>query len=151
MYKTQNGFTLIELLISMAVLAVVVILLTSGFNSFRESAQLNEAHSAVLEILRDARSRTLASEKNTQYGVHFETNGFILFSGNIYDSGSSSNEIYNFPSLARISSINFGGSVDVIFARLTGSASVSGTITLESVSNLDKTKTITILSSGSIE
>ena len=147
----KNGFTLIELLISTAVIVVLVILFYGGFTSFRESSQLSEAHSVIVGMLRDARSRTLSSEKNTEYGVHFETNHTMLFLGNVYDSGSSSNEIYNFPSLARISSINLGGSTDIVFARLAGSASASGTITLESVSNPSKTKTITILSSGSIE
>lgn len=151
MHKVQTGITLIEILISIAIISVVVILFTSGFNSFRESAQLNEAHSAILSILRDARSRTLSGEKNTQYGVHFETNQIVLFSGSSYSSGSSLNEIYALPSLARVSSINLGGSTDIIFARLTGSASANGTVIIESVSNPLKTKTITILSSGNIE
>lgn len=151
MHKTQTGLTLIELLISIAILAVVAILVTSGFNSFRESTQLNEAHSAILGMLKDARSRTLSSEKNTQYGVHFETSQVVIFSGSSYSSGFSSNEPYTLPSLARISSINFGGSADIVFARLTGSASANGTITIESFSNPSKTKTITIISSGVVE
>lgn len=151
MHKIQTGITLIELIISITIISIMVILATSGFNSFRESAQLNEAQSVILGTLRDAKSRTLSGEKNTQYGVHFETNRIVLFAGSSYDSGSSSNEVYNLPSLARISSINLGGSSDVIFARLTGSASANGTITIESVSNPSKTKTITILSSGNIE
>ena len=147
----KAGITLIELLVSTAVIIVVVVLVMSGFNSFRESAQLNEAHSAILSALRDARSRTLSGNKNIQYGVHFETNQIVLFSGSSYSSGSSSNEPYAIPSLARISSINLGGSSDVVFTRLTGSASVSGTVVIESISNTQKTKTVTILSSGSIE
>ena len=147
----KSGITLIELLISIAIIAVIAVLAMSGFNSFRESAQLNEAHSAILAILRDARSRTLSAEKNTQYGVHFETNQVVLFPGSSYNSGSSSNESYIMPSLTRISSINFGGPSDIIFSRLTGFASVFGTTTIESISNPQKTKSITILSSGNVE
>lgn len=147
----KTGVTLIESLIGIAIVVVLVTLVWSGFGSFRESAQLNEAHSVILGMLRDARSRTLSSEKNTQYGVHFEPTQIVLFLGSSYNSGSASNEPYVFPSLARISSINLGGPVDVVFARLTGNVSVSGTITIGSVSNISKTKTITILSSGNIE
>ncbi|HEY4521564.1 MAG TPA: prepilin-type N-terminal cleavage/methylation domain-containing protein [Candidatus Paceibacterota bacterium] len=145
------GFTLIELLVSIAVVVVVSILVTSGFNSFRESSQLNEAHSAIISILRDARSRTLSGNKNTQYGVHFETNQIVLFAGSSYSSGSSSNEPYATPSLAKVSVINLGGSSDAVFTRLTGFSSASGTIMVSSISNPQKTKTITIFSSGNIE
>jgi len=148
---TKFGLTLIELLVSIAVIAVVVILTTSGFNSFREFSQLNEAHSAILSALRDARSRTLSGNKNTQYGVHFETNQVVLFSGSSYSSGASSNEPYAMPSLAKIFSINLGDSSDVIFTRLIGFSSASGTIVVGSISNPQKTKTITILFSGNIE
>lgn len=147
----NKGFTIIELLVSVAIIGVVAVLLISGFNSFRESTQLNEAHSNILGILRDARSRTLSGEKNTHYSVHFEENQVVLFSGSLYVSGFSSNEVYSLPSLTRISSISLGGPTEVIFARLTGSASASGTITIQSTSNSSKTKTIIITSSGSIE
>lgn len=147
----KAGFTLIELLISIAVIAVVAVLVVSGFSSFRESAQLSEAQSGILGVLRDARSKTLSSEKNTQYGVHFETSRAVLFSGSSYNAGSASNEPYILPPNTRISLINLGGPIDVVFARLSGSASVSGIITIESISNTSKTKTIAILSSGAVE
>lgn len=145
------GFTLIEMLVSIAVIGALAVLAISGFNSFRESAQLSEAHFAILGILRDARARTLSGEKNMQYGVHFETNQVVIFVDSSYNPESASNEARALPSLARVSSISLGGAVDVIFARLSGSASASGTVTIESVSNPSKTKTITILSSGNFE
>lgn len=147
----MKGFTIIEFLVSIAIIGVVAVLSASGFNSFRESAQLNEAHTAILSILRDARSRTLSSQKNTQYGVHFETSQIVLFSGSSYNAGSASNELFVFSSSVRISSISLGGSTDIVFARLTGSASVSGTITIESIFNQSKIKIITISSTGNIE
>lgn len=145
------GFTLIESIISIAIIGIVVVFAFSGFRSFQESAQLNEAHSAILEMLRDARARTLSGEKNIQYGVHFETNQIILFSGSSYVPGFVSNEPYAFPALTKISAINLGGPADVVFSRLSGSAPAFGTITVQSNSNPLKTKTITILSSGNIE
>src|SRR3989344_5087517 len=147
----MKGFTLLEILISIAVISVVTVLIVSGFSSFRESARLNEAQSQILGILRDARNRTLSSEKNTQYGVHFENSRAVLFLGSFYNSGSASNEPYLFPPTTRISEIGFGGPVDVIFTRLSGSASASGTVTIESISNTSKIKTITIISSGIAE
>lgn len=147
----MKGFSLLEILISIAVISVVSVLVVSGFSSFRESAQLNEAQSQILGNLRDARNRTLSSQKNTQYGVHFEASRIVLFSGSSYSAGSSLNEPHLFPPITRISSISFGGPIDIVFARLTGAASASGTVTIESISNTSKTKIITILSSGIAE
>ncbi|MEK7503170.1 MAG: prepilin-type N-terminal cleavage/methylation domain-containing protein [Patescibacteria group bacterium] len=147
----MRGFTFFEFLISIAIISVISVLVVSGLSSFRESAQLSEAQSQILGVLRDARSRTLSSEKNTQYGVRFETSQIVLFSGSLYNAGSASNEPHLLPPIARVSSISLGGPVDIVFARVTGSASASGTITVESISNAAKTKTITILSSGATE
>ncbi|MEK7559965.1 MAG: prepilin-type N-terminal cleavage/methylation domain-containing protein [Patescibacteria group bacterium] len=147
----KQGFTLIEILVGIAITVVLTLVVWSGFSSFRDSSHVSETHSAVLGMLRDARSRTLSSEKNTEYGVHFETNRIVLFLGSSYNPGSSSNEIYDFPPLARISSINLGGALDVVFSRLAGAASANGTVIIESTANNAKNKTIIILSSGSVE
>lgn len=147
----KTGFTFIEFIISIAIIAIVAVLVVSGFSSFRESVHLNETQAGILGILRDARTRTLSSEKNTVYGVHFESTKAVLFLGNSYNPNSSSNEQYLLPFGARISLISLGGPVDVVFSRLSGSASASGAITIESTANPSKTKTITIISSGAVE
>ena len=147
----MKGAVILEYLIVIAVMAILVLIVSSGFTSFRESAHLNEADIIISSMLRDAQSRTLSSEKNIQYGVHFEGAQVVLFAGNSYNSSASSNEPNVLPTLTRISSINLGGPVDVVFTRLTGAASASGTITIESISNSSKLRIITILSSGNIE
>jgi len=89
-----EGFTLLETVFGIAIIIMIFSVLTMAFLSFRSSSQLSETHSQIVSILRDARSRTMASVGNTAYGVHFEESKAVLFQGGIYDAQSSTNETY---------------------------------------------------------
>ena len=146
-----NGLTAIEFLVGFAIIAFLTSFIWYAFSSFRDAGALDEASAAVLSLLRDARARTLSSQGNTTYGVHFEETKAVLFSGAAYNSADASNEPYIFSTSVKISAINLGGPADVIFQRLTGAASASGTITLQSKKDSSRTKTITILATGNIQ
>ena len=49
--------TLIELLASIFIIAILATIFMSAFSTFRENSQLSEAHSAIIGMLKDARSR----------------------------------------------------------------------------------------------
>ena len=150
--NNARGITLLELLVVLGVLAIVATLLTGALAEFRTTSALGEAKSEIIGILRDARSRTIASRNNMQYGVHFDLaeNIVALFEGDTYNAVSPSNEIYRLRA-SRITAIVLGGTSDVIFARLSGTASVSGTIVLSATRDSSKTETITILTSGVVQ
>ena len=146
MFK-HKGFTLIEILVSISVIAILATIMWRGLFSFRESYELNHSVGAAFGFLKDARTRTLASEGAKQYGVHFEETQIILFDG---ASHSPANTIGTFrmPPLVRISSINLAGSgQDVVFLRLTGGTVQFGTIGFETKRALMQ-KTVHVLSSG---
>ena len=111
----MKGISLIEIIIIIAIVALITSFLTFALVDFRARALLTEAHSSVVSLLRDARARTIASLNNTVYGVHFQEDRAVLFTGTIYDSAASSNQIYFLPSTIIISTINFGGPQDIIF------------------------------------
>ena len=150
--NSEHGTTLLEFLVVLAVLAIVVTLLTGALAEFRTTNALIEAKSEIIGILRDTRTRTLASRNNTNYGVHFDLaeNVVVLFEGNTYSAVAPSNEIYRLRS-ARILAINLGGAVDVVFERLSGAASANGTVILETTRGSSKTETITILAAGVVQ
>ena len=148
----MKGITLLELIISIGIIAFIAAILWGAFLGFRESGRLVEGHTAILGLLRDARARTLASELNTTYGVHFETTKSVLFRGMMYNSSDSTNENYVFSPYIKISSTNLtDGASDVVFTRLEGTTTAFGTITIQSTLDASKTKTITILSSGTVQ
>lgn len=148
----KNGITAIELLVAIGIIALVMTIALAVFSNFRENTQLISAHSSILGLLSDARSKTLASQDRMEHGVHFEATQAVLFRGTTYSASDPSNEVYSMPDLIRVGSINLvGGASDVYFARLTGLASATGTVVVEAVGDPANSKTITILSSGTVE
>lgn len=151
MLKQSRGFSGLEILLSIAILVIAATILTSAFSQFRASSLLVETEATIKGIVHDARARTLGSESNNQYGVHFETTQVVLFLGNIYNASASTNEIYILPVGITISSVGLVFGNEVVFARLTGLPSTTGTITFQLIRDSAQTKTITILSSGIVE
>ena len=144
--------TLIELLASIFIIAILATIFMSAFSTFRENSQLSEAHSAIIGVLKDARSRTLSSQNKSNYGVHFEAAKAVLFKGNIYNSADASNEPYFLPSSVQISAINLtGGAADTVFTRLLGTTTASGTVTISSKRDVGSTRVITILGTGNAQ
>ena len=148
----QRAFTLVELLIAVAVILVVAAMSIAVFSNYRKSALLAEAKNKTLAEINLARSKTLGSEENSNYGIHFEENRIVLFKGSTYSSLDPDNKETPIPPGIRISLISLvPATSDVVFERLTGKAVSSGTITLEVIGDLPRSATIIIYSSGALE
>ena len=139
-----------ETIVTIAILAIALALLVSVLSGFRSAGYLIDSDTHIINMLRDARARTLSSKGDTQYGVHFEAGRAVLFVGNTYHAAAGTNEIYSLPAGVSISTITLGGGSDVVFARLSGMPSASGTITIQLKQDPAQTKTVTILATGGI-
>lgn len=137
----QNGFTLFEITIVVAVLVILGSIIFVSFARFRERSQLDTTVREILAALRLAQSKTLASEGNYTYGVHFQSDRIVLFRGTSYDSATTTNETTRITTSVSISTALTGGGADIIFDRITGATAESGTITLTS-SNASRIVTI---------
>lgn len=147
----ERGIGFLEILISLAIVGIVITIVFVSFASLSESNELIEAHSAITGLLRDARAKTLSSQSNTTYGVHFEETKAVLFKGGSYNASLPSNETYLLPKRTKISSISLGGGADTVFERLTGRASPSGEVVVAARRNLSKNKTVFILQTGNFK
>lgn len=145
----QKGFTLTELLVVLFVMGVIAALSVVSFKDFNERQTLRVASQDVYTALIDARGDTLASENDSVYGVHIDANQIVRFVGASYDPNSASNATSTLLAPVAATSSLTGGSADIVFARLTGKASATGTIMLHT--NGEATTTITINASGLIE
>lgn len=153
--KNNFGFTIIELLTTIAILIILVAILISFFPFFQKESDLNNSFEEVINALRRAQNKTLASEGNSQYGVYFDTSvsphQYTLFKGTDYSSRDSSfDEVHKLSKNIEIYQINLSGENEVVFARITGTASPSGDISLRLETNPTETKTIYIEGSGLI-
>lgn len=151
MFKTKDrgGYTALEILISVGIIAILAFMVSTAFSGFRDSRIMEEASQGVVDALRETRSRTLASEKGKQFGVHFESSRLVIFSGQNFDENDPENEARNIPREVEIFNINFSGP-DIVFKRLTGEASPEGNVSLRLKKDLSETRAIYINSAGLI-
>lgn len=148
--KLQRGFSLIEILIVIAIIAVIATIAVVSLKSFQKSRNLDLAGEEIINTLRLAQSKTLASEGAQSFGVYFSNPQFILYeagTGQIPPSG----ETHSLSLGIIISQVNLsGGNQAVEFERLTGLASSTGSIKIELSDDSSKNKFIYIDSSGTI-
>ncbi|OHA16702.1 MAG: hypothetical protein A3H57_00060 [Candidatus Taylorbacteria bacterium RIFCSPLOWO2_02_FULL_43_11] len=150
--KVLSGLTLVEVLVVMAI-STFILAGSMGtyvfFNNIRNTEALNKAANTVKFRLEEARSLTISSKDSSVYGVHLEATQVVLFKGDTYVAGAASNQVSALGAYAIISSINLSPSgSDIVFERLTGEASRTGTIVAAQVSDATKIKTITISKTG---
>ena len=148
-FSLQKGFTLIEILIVITVLAMISTLIFASFSKFNSAQILNGTTQTVLSILDEARALTLASKNNLSYSVHFETSKVVLFKGTTYSASDTDNDVTILNNRVTVSDISLnGGGSDVLFDKLTGKTSQSGTITITLTSDANRFKTIKIGTAG---
>ena len=156
--QISNGvksFTLVEILIVIGILTILVAMAFPAFRSFRAESDLNSSAEEIINALRLAQSKTLASEWASQWGIHFSTSTiphqYTLFRGENYALRvTSSDEIYDLPGSIEIYDINLAGGPEVVFDRLIGSTSQSGDLSLRLKTDPVKNQTIYIENSGQV-
>lgn len=146
----MKGVTLIELIIVVSILSVLALLAFIGIATLRENIDLESVGQNVLSTLRFAQTKTVASESDTVYGIHFETDRYVLFEGASYSAGAASNEVHVLPTTLEFASWSIGGGSEVIFARVTGATSQTGTIVLQVEGDSTRSRTIAVLASGQV-
>lgn len=147
----KKGFTLIELLVVLAILSFLVFIALARFGVFGRQVSLDTASQQIISTLQLARNQTLASEDETVYGVHFETDRYVLFKGVVYDPSDINNKETVLTS-TEIYEINLkpvlGVDANVIFVRVRGTTANTGYIKIKVVEEPSRTKTVLINSLG---
>jgi len=151
MFKTQKGFTLIEILVVITIFIILGAISIAGIRYFQSQTNLNNDAEKIIATLRLAQNKTIASESESIYGVHFENNFFVLFKGDIYNPNSPDNNMYYLSPRTEIYAINLNGQgTNIIFNRVTGNTDQYGAIKLRLISLPNQTKTISIDSIGQV-
>lgn len=153
--KFLTGFTLIELLIVASVLVILIVITGYAFITFQRKSVLGQSSEEIINILRIAQNKTLASEGSSQYGVYFDNsvwpNKYTLFKGKDYISRDISfDKVYELSKSVEMQAINLAGSNEVFFHRITGTVSQPGNIVLILKSDPAESQTIYIEESGQV-
>ena len=148
----RNGLTLIEVLIVIAISAFLTIGSLAVYSNFNKGKAFDAGIQGVVNLLKDAKSSTLASKDATVYGVHFETSRAVFFKGSTFSEPDPFNRVYTMPADIELSSIVInGGGSDIVFDRLTGETEQFGTTTISRISDPSVTKDIVIGATGVVE
>ncbi len=145
----KGGVIILEILVVLSVLGLLVAVVIPQFTKIRERQVFKNTINDVVSAMYNAQSNSLASLGSSEYGVRFESDRVIIFTGKVFSSGNASNIIINIVSPASISNVTLSGvsssAGDFYFERLSGLPSQGGTITISTPSS---SKTITISTNG---
>jgi len=152
--KLIKGFSLLEFLIVIGIIAVLALGGTVTYRGVFLERQLDGATQKTVAVLKNAQSRAISGENNSNWGVHFGGDPMIhlayyyqLFYGPSYTSGTVVSTAY-YPTSTIAATI---GSQDVIFYKNSGQADFTFSIALQLWSDASSRKTITVHPNGLIE
>jgi len=140
----NRAFTLIEILIVIAITTIIATFSIVSFVSFSKRQALDASVQALASGLRDAKNQTLASVGASQYGIAINTDKFTFFKGSTYNPSESTNRVFVWSSYIKASS----SISSVVFQRLTGNSSASGTIDVYLISDPSVKRTVSVSGSG---
>ena len=97
------GFTLIEILLVISLIVLILTIVTTNLFNPVSQGKLDAVLVDAVSIIREAQNKAMNSDTSGQttsseYGVHFESNKYILFKGTAYNPSDSSNFVVNAPS-----------------------------------------------------
>lgn len=150
--KNRGGYTIIELLLAVSILTLVSTIILVPLGKFRDRQLVEIGAENIMSLVAQARTDTLSSLDDSEYGIHFESSRMVYFKGAIFIEPDVDNIEVEFDSRVEVSDISLnGGGSDVIFNRLTGETDEFGILTLEVLRDASTTQTVTIYGTGSME
>ena len=149
----NKGISLIEILIVVGIISIISTIVIPSLSRFHDQQALRNTTEDVISLLNEARNNTISSKNSTTYGIHFQSDKVILFTGSSFTISSSNKQI-NLDSVIIIPSvggINLNGrGSDIIFDRITGDTAEYGSIIIRLKRDVLKQNIINISKIGII-
>jgi len=143
--KFKRGYSLIELLLVIAIAAGIFAFSAPFGMNFYRTQLLGDVQSNLIDALQRARHNAVLQKNDSNFGVHIVSGGYTLFQTpdlTYANRVSAQDEVFPV-----INSITFSSPTDIIFSKLTGAPSATGTV---SMAYDILTKAIIVNSSGGI-
>jgi prepilin-type N-terminal cleavage/methylation domain-containing protein len=143
--KKCAGFTLIEIMLGLALIGIVAGVTIPVYQSFQVRNDLDVASGTIAQTMRRASALSRASSGDLSWGILATTTSITLFQGASYSARNTYlDEVFDLPS-----AITPTDHIEIIFNKLTGDPTTTGTTTL--TSSINETRNININSKGKIE
>lgn len=120
----KKGFTLLEVIFVIAIAAIIFAVASPYAMDFYRRQLVEEARSNVTSALEQARHNAVLQKNDSNFGVHFIAGSYIIFQGDSYETRDPDFDQV-FP---MIDDIDLSGNPDIIYSKLTGEVSATGTI-----------------------
>lgn len=146
----ETGITIIEVLLVVVIGSALFLISLAALRTLRQHADIDSAIHQLIATVQLAHNKTLASQNESNYGIHFENGQYILFKGSTYNASASDNEVHDLPSQLELYNIGVGGGSDVVFDRVYGTTSDAGTVSMRVIAEPANSRTISILTSGQV-
>lgn len=146
---TRRGFTLIELLIVIAFFGLMAGITAIPLATLQQGAGIRDARDGIVNALRRAETQALSGHFGDRWGVHFSDGDgcvlpatkYHLFRGEAFTSATDTIDTFELPGGSRIAAVSVGSGCDVEFSRFHGTATTTGSITVQN----DQGQSATIL------
>lgn len=138
------GFTLLEMVLVIAIIGILSGITLPSYNKFQNSNNLELATMELVQALRRAQLLSLASSRDSNWGVRLSSGQITIFKGNSYLTRDVKYDEQN----SIVSIIGISGLQEIVFNKFSGTPQSTGTINFSI--NANTNKTITINSRGVI-
>lgn len=144
----KKGFTIIELLVVLGVTAIILMASLPVYNNLQISAQLNETSAQISQTIRLAKTQAQSGFNNSDYGVKFFEDKYIVFQGVSYDL----REVFYDREMKLDSPLSLETNLtddEIVFTKRLGAPNQSGIITL--THDVEGERSITINNLGMVD
>lgn len=142
-----------ELLVVVAMVGMTALLAAPFLAGGTARESLDSYAAESVDALREAQSSAMSGRNNARYGVHFQSDRFVVFQGATYSPSDAANRARTFSADASVTAVSLSpggscsvqagtGNCDVHFADHRGVPTESGTITFTDASGATKTVTV---------
>ena len=123
-WQFTPGFTLVEVLLTIVILALLTATVAPTTLDFYRRQQLHTYTQEIIQILRRTQLSAMSTEGDSNFGVYFTSNNYILFRGDSYTLRDIQyDEVFDLPSVIGISGLS-----EVVFLKPEGRSSQEGQI-----------------------
>jgi prepilin-type N-terminal cleavage/methylation domain-containing protein len=129
----KKGFTLFELMLVIAVMAIIATLSRDFYTNFALDATIDNNAKTIMFDLRSARDKAMNGQNNSNWGLHFINSNSDYYQTfysptNYADAAKVIESSSYLHGSNKFSSPAEGSSTDIIFSKISGSASATDII-----------------------
>ena len=149
--EKKLGFSVIELLVVIAIISGLSAMALLSFSGFRNAQNLRNSQADIVSLFSESKTRTIASEDSSTFGIYLESSRVELFKGGTFSEPLSTNNQITLPSSIELSDITLSqGGNSIVFDRVSGAVGNYGTFVMRLVADTSESRIFTISQAGII-